>query len=203
MIMDLHIHEQRNSSDSKIDLDQIIQEAKDKGLNGICITDHDTLGLRKKQNDLMKKYDFLIIIGVEIYTLDGDLLCFGIDEMPKKRMSAQDTLEFVHKRGGICIAAHPYRKNNRGLKDTLYTLKGLDAIEVMNGRTDYLDNQRALTAAQTLKITMTGGSDTHQSGEVGTYVTRFDQRINSEIDFLDALRKGRCHYDHIKEIRTA
>lgn len=110
MIMDLHIHEQRNSSDSKIDLDQIIQEAKDKGLNGICITDHDTLGLRKKQNDLMDMHDFLIIIGVEIYTLDGDLLCFGIDEMPKKRMSAQDTLEFVHKRGGICIAAHPYRK---------------------------------------------------------------------------------------------
>ena len=203
MIMDLHIHEQSNSLDSKIDLDQIIQEAKDKGLDGICITDHDTLGLRKKQNELMKKYDFLIIIGVEIYTLDGDLLCFGIDEMPKKRMSAQDTVEFVHKRGGICIAAHPYRKNNRGLKDALYTLKGLDAIEVMNGRTDFVNNQKALEVAKALKITMTGGSDTHQSGEVGTYVTRFDQTIRSERDFLDALRRGKCHYDYIKEIRTA
>ena len=203
MIMDLHIHERSNSLDSKIDLDQIVREAKDKGLDGICITDHDALGLREKQDDLMKKYDFLIIIGVEIYTLDGDLLCFGIDEMPKKRLSAQDTLDFVHKRGGVCIAAHPYRKNNRGLNDRLYTIKGLDAIEVMNGRTDFVNNQKALEVAKALKITMTGGSDTHQSGEVGTYVTRFDQAIRSERDFLDALRKGQCRYDYIKETRTA
>ena len=45
MLMDLHMHEKRNSADSFISLEEIVFRAREMGLDGICITDHDSMGL--------------------------------------------------------------------------------------------------------------------------------------------------------------
>jgi len=187
MIFDLHIHQEAHSADSKINMEEVIKDAKAVGLDGICITDHDDLGLRAQAKNLSKKYEMPIIVGVEIYTLDGDLLCFGIDELPERRLSAEETIDFVHKRGGVCIAAHPYRHNNRGLKDLIMTLN-LDAIEAFNGRTDSYSNQKALEVARLKGLPVTGGSDAHSIGEVGNYATEFDGIIANENDFIEAIK---------------
>jgi len=187
MIFDLHIHQEANSNDSKLNIEEVIKDAKAVGLDGVCITDHDDLGLRPYAEELSRKYDLTIIVGVEIFTLDGDLLCYGIDEMPKERMSAKDTIDFVHKRGGICIAAHPYRHNNRGLKDLITTLN-LDAVEAFNGRTDAYSNQKALEFSLLQGLPVTGGSDAHSVGEIGNFATQFDQPIACEADFIAAVK---------------
>lgn len=189
MLFDLHVHQSEHSADSILSLEQAVIDAKNKNLNGICITDHDDLGLRDQARILSLKYGITIIVGVEIYTTDGDLLCFGIDELPE-RMSAKKTIDFVHKRGGVCIAAHPYRHNNRGVKDMLLELE-LDAIEAFNGRTMFEDNIRALEVANGLKIPVTGGSDAHTAGEIGNYVTEFENDIFNESDFILAIRSGK------------
>lgn len=188
MLFDLHVHQSEHSADSILSLEQAVIDAKNKGLDGICITDHDDLGLREDARLLSLKHGITIIVGVEIYTSDGDLLCFGIDELPE-RMSAEKTIDFVHERGGICIAAHPYRHNNRGVKDLLYKLD-LDAIEAFNGRTMYDDNMKAYHVADTLGIPVTGGSDAHTPGEIGNYVTEFPNAIYNEIDFIQAIKVG-------------
>ncbi len=90
MIIDMHIHQKMNSSDSKLDLFEAIEVAKQRGLDGICITDHDDLGLRPMAQTISTETGFPVYVGVEIFTLDGDLLCFGIDEMPQERLSAQE-----------------------------------------------------------------------------------------------------------------
>jgi len=188
MLFDLHVHQSEHSADSILSIEQAVLDAKNKNLNGICITDHDDLGLRDQARLLSLKHGITIIVGVEIYTYDGDLLCFGVDEMPE-RMSAKETIEFVHERGGICIAAHPYRHNNRGVKDELFNLN-LDAIEAFNGRTMYEDNVKALEVARTLGIPVTGGSDAHTPGEIGNYVTKFENEIYNEFDFIQAIKSG-------------
>lgn len=191
MIFDLHVHQNRHSKDSQLNIEDAINEAKQLGLNGICITDHDDLGLRSRADFLTETHNFLVIVGVEIYTLEGDLLCYGIDEIPSERLSAQETIDYVHERGGVCIAAHPYRHNNRGLKDLLLSVKGLDAVEVYNGRTDDYSNQKSYNMAKKLKLPMTGSSDAHELGEIGRFVTRFEDDINSESDFIAAIASGR------------
>ena len=45
MIIDTHLHERTFSGDSKMNLLEMVAEAKRKGLDGICITDHDKIGL--------------------------------------------------------------------------------------------------------------------------------------------------------------
>lgn len=188
MLLDLHIHQNRHSADSKLDIVNAVKDAKSLNLDGICITDHDSLGLRPFAEELTKTEDILVIVGVEIYTLDGDILCYGIDELPEKRLSAQETIDFVHARGGVCIAAHPYRKNKRGLAGKMFEVKGLDAIESYNGRTLDRNNTMAFESAEILGLPSVGGSDAHTIGEIGNFCTYFEHSIESEEDFIRAIK---------------
>lgn len=193
MIIDMHVHELNGSLDSRLSIEEAIREAEDKNIDGLCFTDHDSLYLREYIKKYQKITDVLLIVGVEIYTLDGDLLCYGIDELPKRRMGAKETIEFVHAQGGVCIAAHPYRNNNRGLRDKIINLEDLDAIEVLNGRTLPENNQMAYSKASQKTLRQCGGSDAHQVGEIGKMVTHFNSKIKNELDFLNAIRSGQFY----------
>jgi predicted metal-dependent phosphoesterase TrpH len=197
MIFDMHIHERQGSFDSKLYLQEAIAMAEKRNLDGICLTDHDTLHWRQLVKQYQHQTDVLIIVGVEIFTRDGDLLCYGIDQLPHKRLSAQATIDYVHRHGGVCIAAHPFRENNRGLEEAIKTLD-LDAIEVFNGRTKEQNNLKALRIAKNKKLPMTGGSDSHTPEEIGKFVTRFKTTITDEQDFIQAI-KARAFHPVVKE----
>ena len=47
MIIDMHMHEMRYSGDSFLRLENMVEIAKHRGLDGICITDHDSMGLKE------------------------------------------------------------------------------------------------------------------------------------------------------------
>lgn len=193
MIFDLHIHEATYSDDSSIWLKDIVTEAKRKGLNGICITDHESDNLKHKALDISREMAFPIIVGIEILTTDGDLLVFGIEKYPTEQVSAQELIDWTHERGGVCIAAHPYRQNNRGLEDHLLKVSGMTAIEGLNGRTPDSENLKAVNTASKLWLPMTGGSDAHLIHEVGSVATRFEVSIRTESDLVEALKSGQYH----------
>ena len=190
MLFDLHIHEKTYSFDSRVALRDIIEEAKRKGLNGICITDHESNGLKNEALILSQELDFTIIVGIEILTTDGDLLIFGVNDFPEEQVGAQTLINWVNTRGGVTIAAHPYRKNNRGLENKLSKVKGLTAIEGINGRTPYHENEAARLMALSLNSPMTGGSDAHLAHEVGSVATRFNKVIRNEFDLVEAIKSG-------------
>ncbi|MBN2898470.1 MAG: PHP domain-containing protein [Clostridia bacterium] len=198
MIFDMHVHQNRHSSDSRLDIYEGVEYAKSLGLDGICVTDHDNLGLKSLAAELTKNSGIHVIVGVEIYTLDGDLLCYGIDEMPEKRMSAQETIDYVNARGGVCVAAHPFRDNRRGLEEVLYQVNGLAALEGYNGRTKPEDNFKSISTADSLALPICGGSDAHTVEEIGNFVTVFEDAITSEADLIAALRSGRFSAGVIK-----
>lgn len=55
MFIDLHMHEMRNSGDSYLTLEEIVEIAKKKGLDAICITDHDNMDIRSLQKNIQQK----------------------------------------------------------------------------------------------------------------------------------------------------
>lgn len=191
MIIDLHFHTKQYSPCSSIDMEEGVRQAKSLGLDGICITDHDEFACRKKAEELQKKYDILVIVGTEILTTEGDLLCFGLNEIPKEKLPAQTLIDKVNAIGGACIAAHPYRQNNRGMGAYLDKLRGLHAIESFNGNTKHENNTKACDTASRLGIPCTGGSDAHRIERVGVYATRFFTQIENEKDIIHAIRCGR------------
>ena len=51
MLIDTHMHEMTYSKDSFLKLDEMVRIARAKGLDGICITDHDSMVQQTKENN--------------------------------------------------------------------------------------------------------------------------------------------------------
>lgn len=192
MKVDLHLHDNKYSTDSHISIEEIVREAKRKGLDGIALTNHENPDVVKEIDKLVEKYDFVIFPGVEYLTKDGDIVAFGIDKLPEEQMSAQEFIEYVDRFGGTCTAAHPYRTNNRGLEDKLYTVKGLTAIEGYNGSTSDYHNGLAVKAGKELGIQVIGSSDAHVVEKVGVYATLLPYKAKNVKELIEALKTNRC-----------
>ena len=201
MFIDLHMHEMNFSTDSFLSLDEIVKQAKKRGLDAICITDHDSMGLREYAEEYSKKSGFPIFVGIEFYSLQGDILAFGIDDYPKERVSAQEFIDYVHERGGVVISAHPFRHNRRGLEQNLDTLKGVDAIEILNGSTLADATMMAVKYAKKHGFAITGGSDCHHPENVGICATYFPGEIKTMEDLVKAIRNHECRPAYNQDYR--
>lgn len=191
MLIDMHMHECTYSADSFLKLDQMVKIAKEKGLDGICITDHDSMGLKDYAREYSRKTQFPVFVGIEYFSLQGDIVAFGIEDYPRERIPAQEFIDLVKAQGGVCFAAHPFRNNNRGLEEHLLEVRGLDGLEVLNGSTSFEACRKAAEYAKRLGLFTLGSSDCHVPEKVGVYATWFPQeRIRTMEEFLAAFREG-------------
>ncbi len=191
MIIDTHIHESKYSDDSNVSLEEIIFKAKAIGLDGICITNHENKKIEKKAYRLAQKTDLLILVGAEILTYEGDLLVFGLDRLPDKKMHAQKLINIVNTAGGVAISAHPFRNNDRGMGENISKVKGLSGVEVLNGSTTFANNLAADNLAKSLSLPCLGASDAHHADKVGKYATYFYDDIKNIRDFINAIKNNR------------
>ena len=67
MLVDMHLHEKTFSTDSFLSLDEIVSIAKAKGLDAVCITDHDSMGLRETAEEYTRRTGFPIFTGIEFF----------------------------------------------------------------------------------------------------------------------------------------
>jgi len=192
MIVDLHVHELTFSADSHMTLEEIVDTARFRGLDGVCITDHDSLGLRERAEEYSRQTGFPIFVGVEYYSLWGDITAWGIDDFPAERVSAQEFIDHVQSRGGFCVACHPFRNNNRGLAEHLRDVRGLNGVEVLNGSTSAEANLTALAYCRELGLAPIGASDAHRTSQLGKYATWLPEYVDNLADFVRVLHSGSC-----------
>ncbi|WP_094606834.1 hypothetical protein SPSIL_034570 [Sporomusa silvacetica DSM 10669] len=190
MFIDTHIHESKYSLDSHVSLNEIVDRAKKIGLDGICITDHDDNQIRHVARALSKELGYLIIPGCEVLTYEGDIVVFGVDDLPEGKLHAAELISYVNAKGGVGISAHPFRNNNRGLGENIQRVQGLAGVEGFNGNTDLPSNLQACRLAGQLGLPIFGASDAHHVHEVGKYATYFACPITSEAEFIEAIKAG-------------
>lgn len=190
MIIDTHMHERTFSDDSFLSLEMIVKRGKELGLDGVCITDHESNGLKGFAEAYSKETGFLIIVGAEILTYEGDITVFGLDQLPSEKLHAQDLIDRVKAVGGVCMSAHPFRENNRGMGHHIGLVKGLSGVEAFNGSTPHHHNMSAYRLAKTLGLPVFGASDAHILEKVGHYATQFHGRIRDTKDFIEAVKRG-------------
>ena len=188
MLIDIHMHESKYSSDSHVSLEEIVAKAKSIGLDGICITDHESNQIKAEATKLSVQEDFPIIVGAEVLTQAGDILVFGLNDLPKEKIPAQDLIDSVNKAGGVAIAAHPFRDNGRGTGEEIRNLTGLAGIETFNGSTKPDHNFQAYSLALELGLSKVGGSDTHVIERVGKFVTSFPDWVRTTKDLIKAVK---------------
>lgn len=160
------------------------------GLDGLCVTDHESNSIMDKAKTLAREHQFLLIVGMELLTYEGDLLVFGLEQVPAEKMHAYDLVRLAWKNGGVCISAHPFRDNGRGMGEYIRELPGLAGVEAFNGNTSIMHNYQAYNLARNFDLPCLGGSDAHRLERVGQYATQLPDGIRDEQDFIQAVRAG-------------
>jgi predicted metal-dependent phosphoesterase TrpH len=185
--IDLHVHS-RHSPDSLITLKDLILYAKRAGLDGVAVTDHDRLDSALR---IAREADLLIIPGMEITSLGGHILGLNIQEAVPRRLSVDDTVDRIHRAGGIAVACHPTAFFRGSLGK--HVNSGFDAIEVINSAAfpfDYCTSSSEKLASQ-LRLPRVAGSDAHYGPEIGSAYTLADGELNAD-SIVKAICKGLC-----------
>lgn len=161
MILELHVHS-KFSYDSLLAPERIVKVAKIKGLNGIAVTDHNTIEGGMRAQAANRDDDFAVIVGSEVKTDAGDLIGLFLNEEIKSR-DCLLAIDEIRGQGGIVVLPHPFRGHK--LRDEI--ISAVDAIEVFNSRTQMAENKWAKELAKKYGKTPVAGSDAHFSREIG------------------------------------
>lgn len=184
---DLHVHTVFSydaSIQPKTLVDQLLAHPFVKA---IAVTDHNTLRGYYKVRELASAYDDILIIpGVEVSTVDGDLLILGVAEAPPQHWTVESVIDFAHSRSGLVIAAHPYRAFGLGDSAKNYSI---DAVEVLNGGCSRQLNVLAEKLAEKMGLPGVAGSDAHRREELWSVYTEIQASRDLE-DVLKAIRRG-------------
>jgi predicted metal-dependent phosphoesterase TrpH len=188
MIVDTHIHTSFSLC-SVLNIPTLLKKARKVGLDGVCITDHDTMASQAIFNNIDNNQGICVIIGMEYTTLKGDFLVFVPNESIPKGMSAEALIKWVNKEGGAIIPAHPFRKSR---PTDLGILSSVKIVEVLNGRNQPSENESCkIWLSQYGNGTrLIGGSDAHTPEEIGRIVTVFKKNIYDVEDFINELHTG-------------
>ena len=190
MRFDLHVHT-TCSPCSVLKPAEILAHARARGLDGVCITDHDTTDILSHISEGFQPDGLFVVVGMEYTTRQGDFLVFGDVGSLSSGMHARQLLDRVGQMGGAVVAAHPFR-GWRPVDPVLFT-DGLCTIaEVSNGRNTVLENDQALSLADRFRLTRVAGSDAHSLDELGRCPTVFTAPIASTTDLVNALNHGHC-----------
>jgi predicted metal-dependent phosphoesterase TrpH len=153
---DMHVHS-KYSFDKNAEPEEMILAAVGLGLDGIAFTEHDTYEGSEPVERLKEKYAKYITIlrGMEFSAPSSHILVYGIKEDLRSLdgISEAAFIEEVHRLGGIAIPAHPFRV---GLGYSLADIKGLTAIEGMNGHNSPKENRLAVDMAAKLSVPFIG-----------------------------------------------
>lgn len=201
MIIDLHVHTKALSSDSNLDPEEAIREAKRIGLNGICFTEHNKVWEIEEIRRLSQKWEFLVLNGVEVDTVEGHVLVFGLHRDFGRIIRVHDLRKMVNEAGGVMIAAHPFKSFLVfGVSDLSLSpeqasqrpvFRSVDALEGFSGKTAEKENLLAQEVARVLGMNITGGSDAHSLEAIGKCVSIFENNIKDEAGLIQELRRNK------------
>lgn len=153
-----------------------VKVAQKRGLNILCITDHNTIEGAIEARKYNKE---LVVIGEEISSRDGEIIGLFLQEAVKPGLSGEETVEHIHEQDGIAIAPHPFSAQCSCVGQKMHTL-GLDGIEVFNAlHRDGYSNAIALENCN--GNAMLGGSDAHASCMIGNGYTLFNGSSQEEL----------------------
>lgn len=164
----------------------VVTAAISRDLDGIAVTNHDTLdGVAAVQ--AAAPDELTVIPGVEVTTTQGHLLALDIEDPPPQG-DPLSVIDQIHDRGGWAILSHPFDRLREHYDTDLDALgSAVDAVEVLNSRclrAQYNEHARAFAREHDLPVT--GGSDAHFPMEVGRAYTT----TTCDGPLTEALRRG-------------
>lgn len=202
--IDMHCHTKAGSIDAKLPIEDYIRLLKEKGFNGMLITDHTSYkGYRYWQQFCTPDKDgFIVLQGVEYDTRNaGHFIVIMPDNINLKvlqirGMSIRQLEKIVHHFGGIYGPAHPFGLRSssamfcHAIRKHPELIETFDFVEGFNTCERKHANEAAEIMAQKYRKPCVAGSDAHRAEYVGTAYTIFDMPIKNNNDLIKAIKEG-------------
>jgi predicted metal-dependent phosphoesterase TrpH len=131
------------------------------GLDFIAVTDHNTIAMARQ---IHAELGDRIIIGEEITAQEGEVIGLYLTEAIPPLLTVLETVEAIHKQGGLVYVPHPFETVRKGLSyEALQGIaKHVDVIEVHNGRAVFQNfSEKALSWAKEHGVPGAASSDAH------------------------------------------
>ena len=204
MLIDLHAHTTPRSTCSSATLEELVDSARKRGLDALCITEHDIRWPEDELEDASRLLKFPLIPGVELSTDIGHVLVFGPLERPLwLGYRFEQLVEEVSRTGTAIVLPHPVRnvagaraKARGHVEPSAEVVAGWEhwslvhAIEAVSTQT--VSSEHELTAAALVLSPMpsVGASDAHGPGLAGAYATEFSGRVVDVEGLAAEIRAG-------------
>ena len=188
MRVDLHLHS-RYSHDSSTSLEDLIERARECGLDRIALTDHNTA---EGALQLATMAPELTIVGEEAKTREGEIIGLFITRRVPPWLRPEEAMDLIHEMGGLTYVPHPLDRNRSHYRSEriVELADRIDIIETYNPWCEPDANRAAAELAADLgKVTATG-SDSHGILEIGRSWMEMDP-YEGPADFLEKLRAAR------------
>lgn len=184
---DLHVHT-TYSRDSVITPKELVFYAKKRGLTAVAVTDHNQV---EGAHKIAKETDFLVIPGTEVSSIHGHIVGLNVQELIPRDLTAEETVDRIHKAGGIAIACHPFALFKGSIGK--YVTAKFDAVEAINASSFPFRSAtaKARELAKHYGLPCVGGTDAHYGPVIGCVYTVIEAEPNVE-SVLEAIVKGRC-----------
>jgi len=185
--LDLHVHS-KYSEDGIGSPKDIIKSLQKKGINGVAITDHNTIEGGLKALKVAPK-DFIVIPALEISTANGHIIGLNLKENVPRGLTIEETVEKIIELGGTPMVPHLFRSMSGIKKENLKkVINKVPAIEVFNACSTPQSNLKTAKIAKRYNLGGTGGSDSHDPKYAGygyTIVETTDHTIDSVISMIN------------------
>lgn len=215
MKLDMHCHTKEGSPDGKLTLLENITILREKGFQGMLITDHNSYKAYRYYKKLKNKpEDFVVLRGIEYDTLNaGHILVImptgvNLPILEIRGLPLLLLIEIVHFYGGILGPAHPCGERFLSICNTLrgklseHVYRRFDFVEGYNACEDADSNMRAMALAKKYNLPCFGGSDSHKEDCAGLGYTVLQEDISCETDLVNYILAGKKtmiggrHYAH-------
>ena len=187
--LDMHVHT-LYSHDGVETPERLVERAREIGLDGLAITDHNTQDGIGEAMDAGRYQGLLIIPGVEVSCREGHVLLYGSGDFEVRAgMGVVEVLEVLRESYPGCIGApaHPFDLHRSGMGWACLQ-HPFDAVETVNGHSP-LPREVLLPLATRLGAGEVGGSDAHFLRGLGSGTTV----VRSGSDMLGEIsRSGRA-----------
>ena len=181
--IDLHVHT-TISSDSFVETEQLPLILKNRGLDGVAVTNHNALAE-------VTSSEIIILPGIEVSTLQGHIIGLGVSDPIAEGKTADETITLIHEVGGVAVIPHPFDPVSACV-NPLKLASRADAIETINSDALFfrLNTKLATRMANQMGLPMVAGSDSHIPETVGDAYTIIESSSKSVDDILSAIRAG-------------
>ena len=186
--VDLHCHSRR-SFDCLSAPGDIVKAAASRGLTHLAITDHDRIDGAFEARDLAPD-GLTIIVGSEVKTLEGDLICLFLERPIEPGLPAAEAIAAAREQGALVGLPHPFdRFRGSLLRDA--AMEGLasqvDWVEAHNARIVGHGTEDAADFARKHGLPGVAVSDAHSILEIGVAYTILEGDPSTRDGLLAAL----------------